>query len=468
MTRLAFVSPLPPAPTGVADYACDVLQGLLEGRDVAEAPTDSGEAGNGHPPPPSSPARPSPSYAIDVFHAQDVVDRERLPPECGLFPASELLARHAARPYDLALYQLGNSLEHAFIYDLLPRLPGLVVLHDLVLHHSRARHFLESPAARAYAADPSRADLRDAALLGLRGYRDELAYTYPREAARLYDAQLETVGTLLPYAYPLCRLPLECARAVAVHNETMAAAARDEAPGRPVLRVPMPVVARPLRDEEAAAVRARHGLTAGDVVAGAFGLLTPEKRVDTLARAVARAASALPRLRLLLVGPVPGGDDGRAALLARLAALGVGGRSVVTGRVPFEELPAHMAAADIAVHLRYPTARETSAALLRLLAQGRPVVMSDLEHQADVPGDAVMRVDVADEEGEVTRAILRLAERPDLRAALGRRAAEFAAREHSPERARAGYDAAIRAALDRPAPPPRADWPAHWRAPATR
>jgi glycosyltransferase involved in cell wall biosynthesis len=400
-----------------------------------------------------------------VFHAQSIVERARLPAECAAFPASDLPARHAERPYDLVIYQLGNSLEHAFVYDLLPRLPGLVVLHDLVLHHSRARMFLESPEALAYAADPSRADLRDTALARLDGYRAELACTYPAQAERLYAAQLDSVGTLLPYAYPLARLPLEAARGVAVHNEFMAAAVRAEVPGTPVVRVPMPVTAAPVDPAAVAALRARHGLAPDDVV-GAFGLLTPEKRIDTVARAVARASAALPRLKLLLVGPLPAaaqGCDARDAFVARLSELGVGERAIVTGRVALAELPAYMAEADVAVHLRYPTGRETSAALLRLLAQGRPVVMSDLEHQADVPEGAVVRVDPSDEEGDVLRAILRLAERPELRASLGRNAAAFAAREHAPQRAREGYVAAIEAALRRPPPAPRPDWPAHWR-----
>lgn len=447
--RLAFVTPLPPAPTGVADYACDVLELLSAGADDAAAAR-----------------RGAATWTVDVFHAQQHVERARLPAACGLFAASELRARQAARPYDLVVYQLGNSLAHAFVYDLLPRLPGLVVLHDLVLHHARARQFLESPAALAYAADPARAELRAAALTVLRDYRDELTYTYPRQAARLYDAQLESVGRLLPYAYPLCRLPLECARAALVHNDALAAAVRDEVPELAVLRAPMPVVAAPVAAGDVRALRARLGLQDDDFAVGAFGLQSAEKRIETLARAVARAGTALPRLRLLLVGPVPGDESGQAALRARLHALGVGERTRVTGRVPWAELPLYMAAADVAVHLRYPTARETSAALLRLLAQGRPVVMSDLTHQADVPADAALRVDVSDEEGEVTRAIMRLAERPALRASLGQRAAAFVAREHAPALARAGYLAAIEAALRQPPPAPRPDWPAHWRAAA--
>ena len=95
------------------------------------------------------------------------------------------------------------------------------------------------------------------------------------------------------------------------------------------------------------------------------------------------------------------------------------------------------------VHLRYPTARETSAALLRVLAQGRPTIVSDLEHLSDLPDDAVVRADVADEEGEVTRALLRLAESPALRARLGAAARAHVASAHSPARCRETYAAAI-------------------------
>jgi hypothetical protein len=117
--------------------------------------------------------------------------------------------------------------------------------------------------------------------------------------------------------------------------------------------------------------------------------------------------------------------------------------------------------ADIVVHLRYPTARETSAALLRVLAQGRATIVSDLEHQAGLPADAVVRVDVAREEAEVTREVLRLAGDPETRAALGRRAAAFVREEHSPDRVREAWDRALERTRERPLPPPR-DWPPHW------
>ena len=179
-----------------------------------------------------------------------------------------------------------------------------------------------------------------------------------------------------------------------------------------------------------------------------FGLLTREKRIDTVARAVARAAAARPDIRLLLVGTVPD----RPALDALLARLGVASRTVVTGRVDFAALPVHIEAADLVAHLRYPSARETSAALLRVLAQGRPTVLSDLEHLADIPDDAVVRAAVDDEEGELMRAILRLSDDAPRRARIGAQAAAFVQEAHSLARSREGYEAAMAMALRRPMP----------------
>lgn len=426
--RIAFVSPLPPAPTGIADYSADVLRAI---------------AG---------------SHEIELFHGQDEVDAAALPAGARVFRAVEIESRHAAEPFDVALYQMGNGPAHAFLYEHLARLPGLLILHDLVLHHSRARMLLDGPAARGYAADPSSATLRQAALAEIGVYREEIRYSYPSQADRLADASLETVGTLLPYAYPLFRLPVEASRAVGVHNGFMARGVAEEVAGAAVARVVMPMTRVEVSAESVAKTRRRHGIAGDEIVVGCFGLLTPEKRIDSVARAVARAQALGLRLRLLLVGPAP--DP--AGIWKGLIELGLRDAAILTGRVSTEELPLYMETADIVAHLRYPTARETSAALLRVLAQGRATIAPDLRNIAEIPTDAVVRADLRDEEGETLRAILRLAARRDERERLGRAAAAFVAREHSLERCQASYRAALELARRSPARP-RADWPAHWK-----
>jgi glycosyltransferase involved in cell wall biosynthesis len=427
VSRLAILSPLPPAKSGIADYTLDVAR-VLAG-----------------------------AHQIDLFHDGPSCEVTDLPASCATFAATEFLRRQAGAPYDLAIYQMGNGPAHDFLYPLLARVPGLLVLHDLVLHHARARMFLESAAVRAYRAEPASPARRSEAAQALAEYEAEVAYSHPPAAGRLAPVQLFTVGDLLPYQYPLSRIPIEAARAVAVHNPFMRDAILEEVPGAAVTVVPMPMERVPVDPDAVSALRSSRGVGEHDLVVGSFGLLTREKRLETVARAVARAAASRPNLRLWLVGPL----RAPRALLHMLQERGVAERTLIAGRVPLAALPAFMEAADMVAHLRYPTARETSAALLRILAQGRPTVMSDLEHLGEVPEDAVVRADVADEEGALTRAILRLADNAPARASLGARAAAYMAQSHSPLRTREAYESAIALALSQPPPPPRA-WPAHW------
>jgi len=428
--RLALVSPLPPAPTGIADYCVDLVRQLVS------------------------------RHEIELFHGQLEVDVSRVPRSCPARPASELPARHRARPYDVVVHQLGNNPAHAFQYDLLSRVPGLLVLHDLVLFHSRAAAFLDSPAVRAWRDEPASPRRQADARPALESWHEELLYSYPRQGERLYAAHLGTVGDLLPYAYPLFRIPVEASRAVAVHDTFLVDAIRGEVPGTRVAVVPMPVEPSKVAPGAAAALRAKLGWGPEDVVVATFGLVTPEKRLATVARAV---ATGDPRLRLLVVGPVPD----HTATEALLARAGAAGRTVVTGRVPLEELPEHAAAADLVVHLRYPTGRETSAALLRVLAQGRPTIVADLAHQADLPADAVWRVDPADEERSLARALAVLAADPARRTRLGHAAAAHVAHAHGAARVLEAWDEALELARRSAAPLARR-WPAHWPRPDER
>ncbi|MEM8934392.1 MAG: hypothetical protein AAGE94_24575, partial [Acidobacteriota bacterium] len=87
----------------------------------------------------------------------------------------------------------------------------------------------------------------------------------------------------------------------------------------------------------------------------------------------------------------------------------------------------------VALNLRYPTAGETSASLLRILAVGRPAIVSDHAQMADLPGGIVAHIPLGDGEARALEARLRgwLAVPERLRD-LGERARRHVAEHHRP------------------------------------
>lgn len=401
--RLAFVSPLPPASTGIADYTVDVVRAL------------------------------GPSHAVELFHDQSEVNGSLPAPA---FSIAELPARAAEKPYDAVVYQMGNAPAHDFVYGWMERIPGAVVLHDLVLHHSFARRHLESPEARAYALDPSNREKRKEAEKVHETFQAALEAVYPGQGERLKDAHFNTTGDLLPYVFPLFEPALASARAVGAHNAFMVDAIRSARPDLPCVQLAMPALSLPVPKGAAAALRARLGLQDARAVVGCFGLVTREKRIETVARAVARIGEIHRDVRLLLVGPV----SDAAWLEGVLERQGVSDRTIVAGRLDRDEFTAAMEITDAVVHLRYPTARETSAALLRVMAQGRPVVVSDLANQSEIPRDVARRLDPVDEEGGLARALEWILRNPQEAKAMGERARNFVRTSHSEARTRETYE----------------------------
>jgi glycosyltransferase involved in cell wall biosynthesis len=327
------------------------------------------------------------------------------------------------------------------MYGWMERIPGVVVLHDLVLHHSFARRFLESPESLAYAKDPSSRERRIEAEKAHAAFLTAVEAVHPGQGERLKDAHFNTTGDLLPYVFPLFEPALSRALSVGAHNEFMVGAIQTARPDLFCAPLAMPI--RPAEASPAlvSRLRASFGLKAHEPVVGCFGLVTREKRIETVARAVARIADLHPGVRLLLAGPV----TDRAWLEAVLSRTGVSQRTILAGRLESDEFASAMEIAQVVVHLRYPTARETSAALLRVMAQGRPVIISDIANQSEIPADAARRVDLADEEGDLARALHALLSDRGAARTLGEQARRYVLAAHSDERTRATYERLLKA-----------------------
>jgi hypothetical protein len=183
-------------------------------------------------------------------------------------------------------------------------------------------------------------------------------------------------------------------------------------------------------------------------VLGSFGFQTPIKRTGVAIRAL--AYPGLEHTHLLIVGEASKG----LALEEEARRAGVADRVHVLGFIPFEDFEAAIAAVDLCLNLRYPTAGETSASLLRVLAAGRPAIVSDYAQFADLPHEVVIRVPLGGEEepGELAALLRDLLANPERLRAMGDAAREHVRVRHDPARS---AEAVVEACREwRELPPP--------------
>jgi glycosyltransferase involved in cell wall biosynthesis len=297
---------------------------------------------------------------------------------------------------------------------MLARYPGVVVLHEFVLHHLRMWMALNAGRGGAY--------------------MEAMEQTYGAAGRALARRVLVGQHPLAMFDYPLVEEALGRATAVIVHSAYMAGRVAAIRPDVPLAVVPMGVPLPPLVDRQAA--RARLGLDPDEFIVSSVGHLNPYKRISVVLRAFKALVMQVPRARYLLVGsPSPNFNVGRM-----LGLLGLEAQVQVVGYAPPAQFADFLAASDVCANLRYPTAGETSAALLRIMGAGLPVLVSDTGAFTELPDAAVGKVDIGGIEEEVLlEYLLLLARRPEVRAAMGHAARRYIATGHSLVAAARGY-----------------------------
>ncbi len=419
--RLAWFSPMPPVPSGIAACSADLVSALAS------------------------------DHQIDVFVDEPVARLAAAArPPLPWRSAHEFAWRHRAEPYDLTVYQVGNSSHHDYLWPYLFRYPGLTVLHDAHVHHARAAALLRTKRPE--------------------DYRAEFTAAHPGVSPDLAELAIAGFDSHLLYDWPMTRLIVEASRLVAVHAAPLAVALNDAHPGADVAHIHLGHGVL-LSDADVVSAgreaRARFGLPDGAVVFGIFGGLTPDKRVPQVLEAFQALLPYAPAAHLLLAGAPARHYDVAAAV----RQCGLESRVMLTGYLETDaELTACIAACDVALNLRWPTAREVSGPWLRALGAGRATVIMDLAHLADVPsldprswtrhdrGDVAravtVAIDVMDEAHSLRLAMRRLAADADLRAALGSAGRAWWQREHSTDRMLEDYRAVLAYARRRDIPNP--------------
>jgi hypothetical protein len=344
--KIGFHSPMPPARTGVADYSAALAQGLREaGHEVAL----SGEG-------------------------------------------------------DVELYHIGNNPLHRDIYERALRRPGVVVIHDAVLHHFHLGFGDE------------------------RRYVEEFVFNYGEWnrglAAQLWQGRAQSGSGPVYFSYPMLKRIASNALAVMVHNPGAAAMVRDHAPSARIIEIPHLLTEPPPVDPHTVlALRHRWNLPAGACLFGVFGHLRESKRLGTVLAAARRTGAWV-----LVAGDIVSSDYARSME----AELHAADRII---RVPYlteADFWAHAYATDVCVNLRYPAAGETSGIAIRLMSISKALIVSAGPETAHYPDDACLRIDTGVAEEAMLAAYMAwLQQAPVAAKRLGGRACEYVRTRHT-------------------------------------
>jgi glycosyltransferase involved in cell wall biosynthesis/GT2 family glycosyltransferase len=375
-TRVAFVSPLPPQRSGVADYSYRLLEELRK-LCAVDAFTDAD---------PSAVRVPS---GVAVARAQ-------------VFHTSET----TRGGYDAIIYALGNSEFHTAEVKLLRERPGIVLAHDVRLTGLYSWMAANRPDVEPrgfYGALQAMYGQRVPSWVGLPGGID------------YYEADR--------YGIFMAREAIALSERFLVNSEYAAQLARLDAPDGHEHKVEVLGFGCPDPGEFPVPQRGR-----GPVV-GTFGLVAPVKQIGKVIDAFAIVAADHPTVTLAVVGPA--GAPGELERYRKQAIdLGIGECVWIPGELDDAEFRAAVAGAMVAVQLRASSNGESPASVADSLAAGVPTVVTSLGAAHELPDDCVVKVEPAVTPIDLANEITALLRAGPGRAAISRAGRAFAV-EHS-------------------------------------
>lgn len=381
--KLAFFTPLPPLQSAISDIGEGLGCAFAALGISVDYVVDDGYQ-------PESPAILTPS---SIVNHRD-------------FPAR-------ADDYDAILYSLGNHPHyHGYMYEPLLHHAGWIMLHDLALYPYVAAMTL------------GRGDWR--------GYLDEVEYAYGFRDMRIARLMKTPLADQWALAYPMFERFVDVNRGVMVHNAYAAAEIARRRKDARVVRIPSPYFLPPGVEADQAQVlradnRAALGIGERDLVVGSFGILVPDKHIETCLRAFKRVLEVRPDAHYILGGSLIEGYD----LPGFIQAEGLSDHVHLTGWMPPQRFAEMMFALDIAIHLRYPHIGGTPYTPVRLMGLGVCTIVSDIEPLAEFPQGACVKIPTGVyQEDALTAVLAHLAQDSDFMARIAGNGRRFIAAYH--------------------------------------
>jgi glycosyltransferase involved in cell wall biosynthesis len=330
--KLAFVSPVPPSQTGIADYTSDLLSELCAN--------------------------------YDLYVITDQVEIE------GKFRfkynirSCKWLKENATK-IDRVIYQMGNSPFHDHMIELCSQVPGLIVLHDFFLSglSSWRENFAEQ-----------------------KNYWSQQLYKshgYNALASKFQDRNQTILN------YPVSFNILSSALGVIVHSQFSRELKEAWYPNLEIEMEVIPHVRTPSQKHEKEKVRRDLGFDQNDFIVCSFGHLAPTKmNMRTLTNWFSSLLGQDPHSKLIFVGENEGGSYGKE-ITDFINVNKLRDRVLITGYVTEDNYQKYLTICDLAVQLRCNSRGESSGSVLDCMNYGLPLIVNAHGSNREIKKDVV-------------------------------------------------------------------------------
>ena len=391
---IAWFSPMPPIESGISGYSHEILAHLMNRMEI--------------------------DVFIDKGYIADVPDLTK----CKVYPYSAFRQMHSRQKYDVIIYQMGASSFHEYLMEFIKEFPGIVVNHD-TNYHNLLRHLTNQGTQ-------------------VSAYKEALSIEFgPKQGEDVFKEV--RVDTNCWKKHIVNSYFLGATKQLIVLTEHNKNILLKKEIGREISVIPLhtwlPANFKYLNITE---TKKKHGIPLDSIIISSFGSVHESKRNLQSIEAFIRLAKKREDSYFCLVGHCERGYyEELMSVVSRNQ--NIKDRIIYTGRVADDDFFEYLRITDIFIGLR-SEGFSTSGPLLKALGAGIPCIVSNINAFGDINNDAVIKVDIDDNEvSNIASTLERLASSEAARCELGKKAEELSQQQFSIESVVDKYENAINA-----------------------
>lgn len=374
--KILYVSPLPPQKSGISDYSEILIYALKE------------------------------YYDIDLLIEDYRLSNKSMYQDFGVFVYKKDSVNFSK--YKAIIYNIGNNPQfHGYIYELCLKRPGLVIMHDFVLYYLIVGYYAGK--GKLYSK-----------LYEIGGVEAIAIVKHELKSERKNLLEYKNIAPVLPLNKEL----IKSGNKIMVHSDY--ARKRVESMTQKDVKIKKINMIAQTKKKVHIIARDRlfnkYNIPVDAILIGSFGYVAETKLNEFMCKAILNIQNKCSKkVCYVMVGEGNYVDEY------------VDNKTIFkTGYVDSDEMDSFLKYIDIGANLRYPSMGETSAAMLRLLENGKPTIIIKDGWFAEIPEDCVVPLGI-EEIDRLESVILQLLSDEEYRGEIGKNAQEYIKNNHSEE-----------------------------------